>query len=108
MRNKILISLFLILTAYAYSQVIPTDPAGTTNELFKILELFGLVITDPWKALILFLIPIFVRLFERKALTDTIDEQNKILKATGFLEIKKKSLFRKLWEKIRFKKNNNE
>ena len=94
----------LIFVNFIYCQVDATA-TDTTNGLLQLLEYFGVKITQPIKALILVLIPIIVRFFEKKNLDNTIIEHEQKLFENGIEVPKRKTLFRKIWERIRYGKN---
>jgi len=95
----------LIFVNFIYCQIDETAQ-DTTSGIIAILEYFGVKITEPLKALILLLIPILIRFFEKKNLDSTINEQEQILNIHGIEVKKKKTLFRKIWERVRYGKKN--
>lgn len=103
MKTKyILFITFLFSTLFIFPQIEDTSQQ-TAQGIFSILEFFGVVIKEPIKALILLLVPILLRFFERKNLTETINKQNEVLEAAGFVRTKHKTFFKKIWDKIRRK-----
>jgi len=92
----------LVFINFIYGQIDETAQ-DTTSGIIKILEHFGIKITEPLKALILVLLPILIRFFEKKKLNDTITEQEQVLFENGIELPKKKSFIRKIWERISYR-----
>lgn len=109
MNNKtriIYILTALVFVNFVFCQIDETAQ-DTTSGIIKILEYFGIKITEPLKALILVLLPLLIRFFEKKKLNDTINLQEQVLFENGIELPKKKSFIRKFWERIRYRKNGN-
>ena len=104
--GKFIFILCLFITLPVLSQdsaavVQTTNPEQTANILLEVLALFGVVISSPVKAVILFIVPLIIRYIERRNLTQTIKQQEAVLNHYGIEQPKHKNIFKRLIDKFR-------
>jgi len=82
------------------------DPANFEQLINSVLNVLGLQVNDNFKAFITTIIILVIRFIEKRNLKDTITRHEQALDTNQIPIARHKTLFRKVWELIRFKRFN--
>lgn len=80
------------------------NPETFVQSLFSIFEMFGVIISSPVKALILFILPLIIRYIERRNLIRTINFQKEQANELGIVFPEHRSIWQKIKDKIKLKR----